>query len=83
MAYGCAIVSTPVGGIPYQVNDECAVLVPPGDAMELRRVLDDLLADADRLSRMGSAAALAGERFVGWGEPAHLAMRAYDKVLTA
>jgi glycosyltransferase involved in cell wall biosynthesis len=83
MAYGCAIVSTPVGGIPYQVNEDCAVLVPPGDTGQLSRVLDELLVDKERLDRMGAASASAGERRVGWRESAHLAIEAYDKVLAA
>jgi glycosyltransferase involved in cell wall biosynthesis len=83
MAYGCAIVSTPVGGIPYQVNDEGAVLVPPGDPAHLSRVLDDLLGDPERVHRMGSASAIAGASVIGWRHSAHLAIEAYGKVLAA
>lgn len=54
MAYGRAVVATPVGGLVDVVADgETGLLVPAG---ELRAALERLLADADARARLGRAA---------------------------
>jgi glycosyltransferase involved in cell wall biosynthesis len=54
MAYGLAVVTTPVGGIgdviQHGVN---GLLVPPGDASELTAALADLMDDAELCRRLG------------------------------
>jgi len=51
MSYGCAIISTPVGGIPEVVKDN-GVLVNPGDAKGIADAIL-LLSDPDTCRRMG------------------------------
>ncbi|QSG07765.1 Glycosyltransferase [Halapricum desulfuricans] len=53
MAAGMAIVSTPVGSIPEVVGEDNGLLVQPGDADALTEALVELLADPDRVDRMG------------------------------
>jgi glycosyltransferase involved in cell wall biosynthesis len=81
MAYGCPIISTDVGGIPYQVQGAEAVLVSAGDVQALRDGIEDLLADPDRRKRMSEASRRAGSRYIGWNEPARLAFEAYNLAL--
>lgn len=54
MAVGTPVVATSVGGIQSAAGD-AAVTVRPGDVTALRRVVLDLLADADRRAAMGRA----------------------------
>ena len=56
MAAGCALVTTPVGGIPDLVRPDGAVTVPPGDAGALAATVRGLLADRGRRRRLGAAA---------------------------
>lgn len=51
MSYGCAIISTPVGGIPEVVRGN-GILVKPGDAAAIAGAID-ALADASVRSVMG------------------------------
>ncbi|HWX08349.1 MAG TPA: glycosyltransferase [Gaiellaceae bacterium] len=65
MACGTPVVATAVGGIPEQVrDDECGLLVPPGDARAFADALQMLLGDEPRRRAMGGAAAAdAAQRF--------------------
>lgn len=54
MASTLPVIATTVAGIPEQVEDgESGFLVSPGDADELARRLDELLANAELRKRMG------------------------------
>ncbi|HEX8253890.1 MAG TPA: glycosyltransferase family 4 protein [Thermoanaerobaculia bacterium] len=57
MAAGLPVVATRVGGIPEIVNDGATgILVPPGDAEALASGIEELLADRERMRRMGALA---------------------------
>ena len=43
LAKGVPIVSTNVGGIPEMVNDQCGILVPPGDDEALANAIERML----------------------------------------
>ncbi|MBI3566523.1 MAG: glycosyltransferase, partial [Elusimicrobia bacterium] len=56
MSAGRPVVASRVGGLPEVVVDgETGVLVPPGDAAELARVLADLLDSPAKLRRFSEA----------------------------
>jgi glycosyltransferase involved in cell wall biosynthesis len=57
LACGTPVVASRVGGIPEQLRTETGVLVEPDDPDALARAIAELLADAERRSRMGEAAA--------------------------
>lgn len=66
----CAVVvSDQCGCAPDLVDADCGVVVRPGDAAALATALDGLLADRDRLRRMGEASAA---RIAGWSFDADL-----------
>jgi len=70
MAFGLAVITTPVGGIADVVtNEQTGLLVNPGDAGEIAQGLRTLLADRDRVRKLGDAAAQSVSRY----EPAKLA----------
>ena len=57
MAMGCAVISTPIGGIPEIVEDEVSgLLVPAGDAAALAAAIMRLGADPALRQRLGAAA---------------------------
>lgn len=65
MAMGCAVVSTPIGGIPEIIEDGVSgLLVPPRDAPALAAALARLGGDPALRARLGAAArARIEERF--------------------
>jgi glycosyltransferase involved in cell wall biosynthesis len=57
MAAGRPVIATRVGGIPEVVADrETGILVPPGDAAELARAMERLIADHALRESMGETA---------------------------
>lgn len=54
MAYGQAVISTPVGGIPEVVDEENGLLVAPGDIDALGDALAQLVGDSRRTAVMGA-----------------------------
>jgi glycosyltransferase involved in cell wall biosynthesis len=57
MAAGLPVVATRVGGIPEIVSDgETGFLVAPADSGALAKTIDVLLADRERMRRMGERA---------------------------
>ena len=59
---GVPAVVSAVDGVPEDVDDESALLVPPGDAGALQAALARLLADPALRGRLGAAARSAFER---------------------
>ncbi len=83
MATGLPVLATTVGGIPYQVDDSCGRLVPPGDVPALRRALEDLFDRRATLKALGvTARRRVRERF-DWGRSATEALKHYQAILKA
>jgi len=55
MSCGLPIVATDVGGVREYVDEDCAVLVEPGDSQGMVRAVMDLIGDRSRRERMGRA----------------------------
>jgi glycosyltransferase involved in cell wall biosynthesis len=81
MAAGLPILSTTVGGIPYQVDASCGRLVPPGDAPALRAAFEDLTADPVALRALGAAARLRVQARFDWERSAAEAYRHYQAIV--
>ncbi|MCC7046250.1 MAG: glycosyltransferase family 4 protein [Alphaproteobacteria bacterium] len=56
MAHGLPVVASRIGGIPYQLTEECGALVDAGDDVQLASMVDRLADAPDRLVAMGRAA---------------------------
>jgi alpha-maltose-1-phosphate synthase len=81
MSYGKPVVASRVGGIPYQLTEECGVLVPPRDAAQLASVIETLAQQPERLVAMGrSARARVAAEFT-WERAAEKAFSGYRAVL--
>jgi len=64
MANGLCVVTTNVGGIPDLIDENCGILLPPGDIDQLASALGDVVADRELRTRLGAAGlARAREEF--------------------
>lgn len=83
MASGTPVVSTLVGGVPFEVPPEVGVLVEPGDPVAIAGAVSALLADPERVRRMGAAARQRVEHVFRWRLAAEDAVAGYGRMLTA
>jgi starch synthase len=83
LAAGLPVVASRVGGIPYQIDEGCGVLVPPGNSIALASAIESLAADRPRLHAMSTAAAARGAQLMTWDDAATTARAVYETVLAA
>jgi glycosyltransferase involved in cell wall biosynthesis len=55
MANGLCVIATDVGGIPDLIDENCGILLSPGDVDGLAGALRDVVADSALRVRLGSA----------------------------
>jgi glycosyltransferase involved in cell wall biosynthesis len=78
---GAAIVATRVGGIPYLVSDDAAMLVGPGDARTLADAVRAVLTDQSLATRLRAAASRRGATLPTVDDAITAALVAYSEVL--
>ena len=81
MASSRAVVSTRVGGIPFQVTSDTGILVDPNDPAALAGALDSLCARPNVRSEMGAAARLRVLDVFNWSNSARRAVEIYQEVI--
>lgn len=81
MAAGRPVLSTRVGGIPFQIDDSCGRLVEPENPVALRAAFEDLFQDRDRLAAMGQAALRKVRSQFDWERSAELTIEVYRQAL--
>jgi glycosyltransferase involved in cell wall biosynthesis len=79
MACGLPIVATDVGGVRDYVDQECALLTPPGDADGMTEAVLALLGDATRRAAMARAARRRAEAFA-WPRVAERMLAIYREL---
>ncbi len=82
MASKLAIVATKVGGIPYQITDDCGLLVQPGNSELLADACRSLIGDPGRVQAMGTAAHERVRKMFDWDVAAEAAMANYQRIAT-
>jgi glycosyltransferase involved in cell wall biosynthesis len=83
MACGLPVVSTEVGGIPYEVTPEEGILVAPGDPARLAAALDRVCADHEMRRLMGAAGRRRVISNFDWGVSAALALDNYQDIIAS
>ncbi len=83
MASGLPVLSTTVGGIPFQVDTTCGCLVPPGDPVALRVAFETMTANPALLHKMGEAAIRRVREKFDWRQSANVAFRNYQAMIVA
>lgn len=80
MLSGLPVISTQVGGIPYQVTPETGVLVPPGDPDALSEAISAIISDATRRGTMGEAGRVRAQALFSWDRASDAALEVYRRV---
>lgn len=81
MAAGRPVLSTRVGGIPYQIDESCGRLVEPENPHALRLAFEELVADRPRLVAMGKAALKKVRSQFNWESSAKMTFEVYKEAL--
>ncbi len=78
-----AVVSTRIGGIPYEVTPDTGILIEPGDPAALAAALDSLAADPARCRAMAEVGRARALDIFNWDRSADRAVALYRDVLNA
>jgi alpha-maltose-1-phosphate synthase len=81
MASRLPVVSTTVGGIPFEVPPAAGILMKPGDPAPLAAALDRLCADPAMRRAMGDAGRARVMKIFNWEKSAEQAVAIYEEVL--
>jgi alpha-maltose-1-phosphate synthase len=76
-----AVVSTRIGGIPYEVTEETGILIEPGDSQALAVALDELAANPEKCRAMGEAGRKRALEIFDWERSANIAVDLYREIL--
>lgn len=81
MASRLPVVSTTIGGIPFEVPPDAGILMKPGDPVPLAAALDRLCADPAMRQGMGDAGRARVMKIFNWEKSAEQAVAIYEKIL--
>ena len=81
MAAGRPVLSTRVGGIPFQIDDSCGRLVEPEDAVALRQAFEELVSQPDALKAKGQMALARVQSKFDWDRSADMTFEVYRQIL--
>jgi alpha-maltose-1-phosphate synthase len=81
MASRLPVVSTTIGGIPFEVPPEAGILMNPGDPVPLAAALDRLCADPAMRQTMGDAGRARVMKIFNWEKSAEQAVAIYEEIL--
>ncbi|MGF1588771.1 MAG: glycosyltransferase family 4 protein [Pleurocapsa sp.] len=82
MASGLPVISTKVGGIPYQINNNCGILVEPGNPQAIAEAFEQLTENKQRLAQMGHVAYQTVKTKFDWRNSAQKAFGFYQEILS-
>lgn len=81
MAAGRPVLSTKVGGIPFQIDDSCGRLVEPENAVALREAFEAMVSQPETLKAMGLAALARVRANFDWDRSADQTYSVYRQLL--
>lgn len=81
MVSGKPVVSTRIGGIPFEVTADTGILVEPGRPVALANALDNLVSAPDLRERMGNAGRERALSIFNWETSAARAIEIYQEVV--
>jgi glycosyltransferase involved in cell wall biosynthesis len=81
MSCGTGVVSTNTGGVPEYLDDECGMLIEPGDVEGAASALLKIAGDSALPDRMGAAARRRAEQHYSWEVVGNQMNDAYRQIL--
>lgn len=76
------IISTNIGGIPYQVNKDCGILIEPNSPKELARAMQEIISRPQQILKMGQSSRKRVLEKFSWDISAEIAISEYSKILS-
>jgi alpha-maltose-1-phosphate synthase len=77
----CAVVSTDIGGIPFEVKPSTGILIKPGDPRALAAALDSLICSPKQCQAMGDAGRQRALEIFNWERSAISAVEIYRNII--
>jgi glycosyltransferase involved in cell wall biosynthesis len=81
MASGLPVISTNVGGIPYQITTETGIVVPSNNSDALAEAMVEIATDPKRRISMGAAGRKRVQDYFNWEKSAETAAGLYRRIL--
>jgi alpha-maltose-1-phosphate synthase len=81
MSHGLPVLASKVGGIPYQIDESCGVLVQPGCSSSLADAVSALAAAPEQLAAMGQNAHARVRAEFTWRHAAAQALAGYSQAI--
>ncbi len=81
MASGLPVIASKVGGIPYQIDDNCGILIESDNPQALKLAFEDATEDMQKLKQMGNSAIELVKVKFDWDKSAETALDIYQKIL--
>ena len=76
------VISTTVGGIPYQINDDCGILINPNSPRDLASAMRRLINKPEDFIKMGNNAKKRVLKNFTWSKSASIVKNEYSKILS-
>lgn len=77
------VISTKVGGIPYQVSSECGILIDPNSPRSLAFAMDDIVKSPLKMLEMGKNSKKRVIDKFTWKKSANIAIKEYSDILAS
>jgi glycosyltransferase involved in cell wall biosynthesis len=77
------VISTKVGGIPYQVSSECGILIDPNSPRSLASAMDDIVKSPLKMLEMGKNSKKRVIDKFTWKKSANIAIKEYSDILAS
>jgi alpha-maltose-1-phosphate synthase len=81
MASGLPVIATNVGGIPYQIDESCGVLVEAGNPLAVKEAFEYMTEDMHKLREMSNAVVQVVKAKFDWNKSAQKAFIIYQDIL--
>lgn len=81
MISGLPVISTKVGGIPYQIDESCGLLVEPESPKLLANAIDTMVKNNKNITMMRNNSMKRVKKLFNWEISAQLAIEAYKEII--
>ncbi|URQ69291.1 glycosyltransferase family 4 protein [SAR86 cluster bacterium] len=83
MVSNLPVISTKIGGIPYQINRDCGILIEPNSSKDLATAIKRLIDSPEDIIKMGNNSRKRVMENFSWDTSADLAINEYSNILSS